>query len=458
MGLLQHRRRGALGACLALVVIVAVGCTAQLPVVARPDLTARGYSETEYLLTGTARSYHQVGTWTSDGKWAAAADPTTKSFTTRLVVRRPIDAAKFNGTVLVEWLNVSSGFDIDVTYGAAIDELLRKGYAFVGVSAQKVGVDFLKRDNPERYGSLNHPGDDYSYDIFTQAGRAIRGAIGPQVLGGLVPKRLLATGESQSAFRMVTYINAVHPLVKVYQGFLVYSRGSGAATLSPATTLPPNPHFRGDQKAPIIDLQTEGDIVVLRSHLARQSDTSHFRLWEVAGGSHADEHTLSRKNPPSPTKAGSPCVLRANSASTFAVVSAAVSSLDRWVRNGTLPPHAPRITLGRDPAAADPVVRDRFGNAKGGIRLPELQVPTAAITGVANTAPPDASPLFESFCRLFGQTRPFSASQLASLYPTHHDYVDAFDDAVDAVVAKGFVLAPDGAVFKTTAAAAPIPS
>ena len=50
------------------------------------------------------------------------------------------------------------------------------------------------------------------------------------MLGGITAERVLAAGESQSAFRMVTYLAAVHPIEPVYDGFLVHSRfGSGAA-------------------------------------------------------------------------------------------------------------------------------------------------------------------------------------------------------------------------------------
>jgi hypothetical protein len=457
MTLTKQRRRVALGACLAVIVLVAAGCVVPLPQLPQdPGLASRGYMEQEFLLGGTAHAYGQVGTWASDGRWLAQP-ATSAAFTTRLLVRRPTDPARFNGTVLVEWLNVSAGSDIDVTYGAAIDELLREGYAFVGVSAQLRGVDSLKSGNPDRYGSLTHPGDDYSYDIFTQAADAVRGNSSVKPLGSLVARRVLAAGESQSASRMVTYINAIQPLEHAFDGFLVYSRGASASGLTSTASMPTNPRFRTDQKTPVLDLQTEGDIVVLRSHLAHQDDSAYFRLWEVAGGSHADEHTLSRKNPPNPTSPGSPCVERANSASTYAVVSAAIAALDRWVHKHVAPVHAPRITLGSDPNAADPVVRDQFGNAEGGIRLPELQVPIATITGLPNPVPPGAPPLFQSFCRLFGQTIPFTEARLLSLYPTHHDYVVKFRDAVNTVMNQGFVRRADGAVFKATANAAPIP-
>ena len=57
--------------------------------------------------------------------------------------------------------------------------------------------------DPARYGSLDHPGHTLSYSIFEQAGKAIR-AEGPRLLCGFAPKRIIALGESQSAFRLGT--------------------------------------------------------------------------------------------------------------------------------------------------------------------------------------------------------------------------------------------------------------
>ena len=302
-------------------------------------LESYGFTEDEWFLDGVATAYAPVGTWTADGVWPA--QPTTHAdFRTRLLVRRPVDPAAFNGTVVVEWDNVSAGFDTGPTWTAAIDELLRRGYAYVGVSAQKVGVEQMKASNVARYGTLNHPGDAYSYDIFTQAARALRGQPGALLLPGLPVQKLVAVGESQSAARMVTYINAVQPLAHAYNGYLVYSRLAGAASIADGVAMPANPRIRADS-ARIIDVQTEGDLVVLRSHLARQDDSGRFRLWEVAGGSHADEHTLNPKNPPVASVAGSPCEFRMNSARTHFVVGAAVHALDRWTRGLGAPGRAP---------------------------------------------------------------------------------------------------------------------
>ena len=90
-----------------------------------------------------------------------------------------------------------------------------RGYAWVGVSAQSVGVNGfpgpqaagLKQWDPERYGSLDHPGDTYSYDIFSPAGRVVgpdRAKSANDPMGGLVVKRLVAAGASQSAGRLRT--------------------------------------------------------------------------------------------------------------------------------------------------------------------------------------------------------------------------------------------------------------
>jgi Alpha/beta hydrolase domain len=176
------------------------------------DLASVGYTQEEFFLDGTASAYSPAPgtTLTADGRWTV--EPTSEAdYTTRVVVNRPLHRRDFNGTVVVEWLNVSGGADASPDWMHTHAELIRSGYAWVGVSAQAVGLNALKADTPQgdpvRYASLTHPGDSYSYDIYSQAGQAIRDEL-DQVLGGLRPRRLLAVGESQSAGRMVTYIDA----------------------------------------------------------------------------------------------------------------------------------------------------------------------------------------------------------------------------------------------------------
>src|SRR6185295_9739493 len=103
------------------------------------DLAESGYVEEEYFLSGTASSFTSASALTNDGKWTTTAADTA-AYTTRIVVRRPASAKKFNGTVLVEWLNVSGGLDAAPDWVFIHTMLIREGYAYVAVSAQFVGV------------------------------------------------------------------------------------------------------------------------------------------------------------------------------------------------------------------------------------------------------------------------------------------------------------------------------
>ena len=201
------------------------------------DLKAKGYVVEEFFLAGTAQSYRLAGEASVDGRWQAEP-AATSDYATRIVVVRPEDARRFNGTVAVEWLNVTGGLDAAPDWSYTHRELLRNGYAWVGVSAQRVGVEggsrfgsggALKLANPARYGALSHPGDGFSFDMFSQAGRVVDSG---QVLGGLKAGRVLAMGESQSAAYLTTYVNALDPLAKVYDGFLIHSRSGSAALLA----------------------------------------------------------------------------------------------------------------------------------------------------------------------------------------------------------------------------------
>ena len=148
-----------------------------------------------------------------------------------------------------------------------------------------------------RYASLTHRGDSYSYDMFSQVGQAIRDNAAT-VLGGLRAEQLLAVGESQSAGRLVTHIDAVHPLVRVYGGFLVHSRGAGGAALAqaplPAVPTPVPTSIRDDLDVPVLVFNTEMDVGSLQ---ARQADSAIYRLWEVAGTAHFDQYGLLTARP-----------------------------------------------------------------------------------------------------------------------------------------------------------------
>ena len=205
----------------------------------------------------------------------------------------------------------------------------------------------LKAIDPERYGSLKHPGDRFAFDIFTQVARALR-AGGPAT-GGEVPTEVLALGQSQSAFGLTTYVNGVQPLTRAFDGFFVMSRagsamvvpsGSKAARVG-ATVLGPPTIFRTDTDVPIFDLQTESDVAgILASFRARQPDTDLVRLWEAAGTAHADRHLIGRRAANS-LDCGPPI----NDGPLHVIAKAALRHFVDWVTDGTPPPTAPLLEL-----------------------------------------------------------------------------------------------------------------
>jgi Alpha/beta hydrolase domain len=403
------------------------------------DLAKYGYVEEEYFIEGNANSYAKVGTWTTDGVWTAVPSGSA-FFRTRLLVVRPADPAHFNGTAVVEWLNVSSGWDIADHFLFVNEELLRNGYAWVGVSAQAVAVQLspfsLKAWDPIRYGSLNHPGDAYAYDMFTQAGRAIQNPQGINPLHGLAVERVIATGHSQSANGLATYVNAIDPLVEVYDGFLLHSRSVTALGLFPgaAGVVPTASVIRSDTTAPVMMLEDEWSVDVASAWLARQPDNPNFRLWEVAGTGHVDSYLdalteliVARDLMFGPLQ----CTLPENKAPLHYVVNSALNKLNAWAATGVPPAHAPSFIEFVNGA----IVRDSHGNAKGGIRLSQLEVPTATLTGAGNSG--------GGSCSNAGVTTPFDAATLASLYPTPYGHYNAVGKVDKANYLQGYLLYPD---------------
>ncbi len=429
-----------------------------------PANAPAGYVEEERFFSGTATAYAKAGSWGLDGKWTAT--PGTRApYNVRMLVRKPSDPRRFNGILVVEWLNVTALSEGAADYSQMAELLTREGYAWAGIGAQASGVNAprtgLKAWDPVRYGSLVHPGDAYSYDIFSQGAQALRHPMGVDPLTGLRIRYMIATGRSQSAFRLVTYINAIHPIAGVFDAYFVHSRGANAAGIGAEqlardseNPIPPGAHIRTDIGVPVFDLQTEGDMITLGAHLTRQDPNPNYRRWEIAGAAHTETARWVVETPPA-LDVGPGCKTPVNAAPHHAVVKAAFSALTRWVRDGVTPRQSPAIELG-DPAQADPaVVRDTHGNAKGGIRLPELEAPTATLDGARNDVA-QATPGVQNFCFLYGRTQAFDAPALAALYPTHDGFVKKFNEAADLLVRDGYWLKPEADQARAAAAASHI--
>ena len=374
-------------------------------------------------------------------------------------MRRPADPAKFSGTVVVEWLNVSSGSDSPADYTYVDAQLLRRGDVWVGVSAQRIGVEGgpivvsvpgltgsqslgLKGTDPARYGALHHPGDVYAYDIYTQVARALRdpGPVDP--LHGLDVTRVLAMGESQAAITLTTYVDGVQPLTHEFDGFLIHSRGGGPAPLGDpgkgiaiADSIAAKPTIiRTDQTVPVILVETETDVLgILNYYPARQADNAHLRLWEMAGTAHADKQQVGA------AESYFGCALPINRGQQTFVLRSALAHLESWVEGGAPPPSTARLsvtTSNGKPA----YVTDSVGNVEGGVRTPAVDAPVDVLSGLPG---PNSSVI----CLLSGTTTPIPPATLAQRYPSRTAYLADYTKATDAAIKAGFVLPADRAAM-----------
>jgi hypothetical protein len=393
-------------------------------------LAVNGFVEEEFFIEGTANRYTTSGTAT--GTVQDSGHP----YKTRIVVRRPADKAKFNGTVIVEWVNVTNGFDAENFWFFAWEHVLRAGYAWVGVSAQRVGVDRLKSWSAGRYGSLDVTAggaitnDALSYDIFSQAGKAIRSPAGVDVLGGLKPKAILAAGESQSASRLATFVNAVMPLGNVYDGVMLLSNFGQA--------------IRPDPVAPVWKLLFEWDVETGEAGV-RMADSHKFHSWEIAGTAHVDHHLRLTREPlelrdllvSSEANLAPTCTVPTigSRVPNHYVVDAAIDHMVRWVRHGKRPPAAPRFEIASfGPGNAAQIARDGFDLALGGIRLSQIEVPTAKNVGENTGA---------GACARWGYHQPFDVATLDSLYRSHGDYLSQVVSVTRHNLHRGYILKPD---------------
>jgi hypothetical protein len=395
-----------------------------------------GYTQAEYFVSGRATNLDRTK---------------RASYVTRIIVTRPKSAERFNGTVLLDWVNVTAEFENAVDSLEAQEMLFREGFAFVHVSAQAAGLCCSpltpKVWDPVRYGSLNHPGDAYSYDIFSQVAVAMRSPTGADPMAGLHVDRVLAAGQSQSADYLYTYVTKVQPQANVIDGFLIH--GGGSKTYATPPTVPVLNLFSDEEASP-----------------ADPNTTQNYRLWEIAGTAHSDfwlgYHQVFGQGPRTLADAAQrpasawrtlivsagnygevihplllTCVLAGATMPMHYATSAALDALDRWVRTGVAPPSGPRFTFSGSNRATD-----AFGNTRGGIRLPPIDVPVARYASTA--------------CNLGGFTIPFTDAQIKALYPTHARYYALMKAKTSAAVAAGWLLPPDGVDLLARACAAKV--
>ncbi|WP_460712633.1 alpha/beta hydrolase domain-containing protein [Nocardioides dilutus] len=387
------------------------------------ELRSFGYRQREYLVSGTAR----------------ALDGSTAPYTTRIIVFRPRKESRSNGTVMLDWVNVTAQFENAVDTLEAREMLLREGWTFVHVSAQKAGLCCSpltpQAYDPVRYASLNHPGDQYSADIFSQVARAMRAHRGLDPMKGLAVKQVIAAGQSQSADKLYDYITQWQAQAEVIDGFLIHGNGTVKKT------------FPAPLDVPVLNLLSDRE-----AEPEKPTKDRNYRLWEVAATAHSDffigvqsvdgngprvadqpaadreryaeimDHAGNYGQVPDPLHAT--CTLAGATMPMHYATSTALHQLNRWVRTGKRPARTPRYQFDGTELA-----KDEHGNTLGGIRLPPVEVPVARYESTT--------------CNLGGITVPFSDAQLQELYPTFDRYQLLMGRATDRAVRRGWLLPPD---------------
>jgi hypothetical protein len=435
------------------------------------DLSKVGYVEEEYLVSGKANVYD----WPAPGP--AVVRTPDAPYTTRILVRRPANPKRFSGNVVVEMLNPSNLFDLNIGWAMAHQQFVRNGDAWVGITAKPIAVQALKNFDPQRYGRLSFANplplsdprnctdiqtavdppelrsrateDGLIWDIYSQVGALLRSDNRSNPVRHA--QHVYGFGYSQTGGYLYDYINAIHPLDvanngrPIYDGYIVAVAGGafvGAVPINQCVPAPPvgDPRLQfKDVGVPIIHIMSQSDYLI--GIAARRPDSDapadRFRHYEMAGAGHATPDELNFAAAPADiVKAGRPvppmsCDEGPRSRFPSKIFfDAAVRNLDWWVRYGIAPPHADPIQV----VNGAPVL-DEFGNVVGGLRSPYLDVPTSTWFGSSTGA---------SFCFIAGHEVPFDAARLRGLYPTHSAYVRAVAKDTARLVAGRFITLPDG--------------
>jgi hypothetical protein len=453
------------------------------------DLGKVGYVEEEYLVSGKANVYD----WPAPGP--AVVRTANAPYTTRVLVRRPAKRTKLSGNVVVEMLNPSNLFDLNIGWALMHEQLIRDGDVWVGITAKPIAVDALKTFDPQRYGALSFANplplsdprncdtvasdsqrtteNGLIWDIYSQVGTWLksRATTNPLAYGRGARRaneveHAYGFGYSQTGGYLVNYVNAVNPLVVkdegkgIYDGYIVGVAGgnfAGAYPINQCVPAPPDDARRQfkDVGVPVMRIMSQSDY--LRGITSRRPDSDtppdQYRHYEMAGAGHATPDELYFSAAPADilkaNRAVPPLACNEGPRSRFPSsihFNAALQNLDLWVRDQLPAPHADPILVAGSPPAP---VLDEFGNVQGGLRSPYVDVPTSTWFGTATGA---------SFCFIAGYEVPFSQARLNELYPTHGAYVRAVQRDVRDLVADRFLTREDGKKLVREAEASDVPS
>jgi hypothetical protein len=376
------------------------------------DLGKLGYVEEEFLLTAPA-------------------------YTTRILLRRPVDAKKFSGTVAVEPL--PDGTEWPAMWTAAWPQLVRHGDVWVGVTVSRDNLDsLLRKSDAARYGALKIADEPARFAILAETGALLRSADGPLGKPGLLEQagtlkgvlQLFGVGWGTSGCTQAQFINeGYHAKARradgrpIYTGYLIGGCASG-----PQVKVP------GD--APVIAIATESDYrpglaektVKLRQPDGNKPGENRSRWYEIAGA--AQSSWLDQPNfalslhqagvAPTPAACPKP-PSRLPGRDDF--LRGALFDLDLWTRMGIAAPAGKQFELNADGT----LKRDENGNVEGGVQPHWVEVATATLTAGSEG---------KGFCAEVLTEKPLEKNKLAKLYKSKDDYAVQVANHLDQLVGE----------------------
>jgi hypothetical protein len=445
---------------------------------------SKDYVEEEYFVSGVADLFNYASN-PPLGPTDIIAIQEDVPYETRIIVRRPAKKGQFKGTVVIEWWNSTSGFDIAPVWDASADYFARSGYIYVGVTNSTTSLGFLTGGCSlfgvlppscgTRYATLSLPENGLAYEMVSQIANLLKSDSPENPLPSEFDvQRVYHAGQSQQGGSIITYASAFH--FDVNDGYFIQQAaaarpinfgpvcGDGGSPPYPDCTPRLQGHdrlVRTDLPVPVYHGNTETDIEILFGIFGRQNDTPTFRYYEVAGGGHLTAHVGVEVIPagiigPDPLFIEDLCQFQLNTTADGPVFVSYVwnslwDNLDDQVRKGRVPP--PGVQMDVDPSTGQ-ILRDEFGNGLGGARLPSLEAPVANYLP-GNVADPDLPPFLQAIgnlaCFLGSTVIPFDGDLLNDLYPTHDSYVSAVSRSANMLVRQGLLLQQDAATLKASA-------
>ena len=243
----------------------------------------------------------------------------------------------------------------------------------------------------------------------------------------------------------------------MYDGYLNAAGASAAPINQCAPPLPEADPRRGVQPrdVPFVRVMTESDFQRALALRRPDSDTPDnvFRLFEIAGAAHSGPFAAGQPAAADLTIAGfdaPPEELCREPKGDFPLghaFNAIWQQYDELLLQKLPMVHEPLIDTGAD----GEVLRDALGNARGGWRLPQIDMPLAVWRGSSTPASDDERS--RRVCALTGAKQPLKAAALKARYRSRAEFLQRFATAVDQALQARRLTAEDAQALKQAAGA-----